>query len=320
MNQGWSLKFRLSVPIEMIAVDENGKFLPTMEFKSYPLDTAVTLFDDMEFYFEKYPHNENKHMDNINGEFYEWVNLCCIANSENSRDAIKKSLPHVEWICDQLAFLIQRPIEYAQIHASCLATPNETEEHIIPIQPPKFRNEAISQTYVNLKIAIYEPQKNFTEREFALFRWYHKSLSANYDIDKFVFLWICLEILLKIFDKKVLSFYTAPCGHKIEICPECNSSTEKEVNGKSLISLLMNELNTSELLSKEMWRFRQFIHGQNKLTQNETDRLTTLVCSLQAAIALGIKKILGGNENNHPIVLPEPYPITQISISGAIEK
>lgn len=314
MSYQWIIKYRISAPMEMLFIDDDGNFLQTAQFKSWPLNENRMAYQGSVFYFSASPSQVENSTKNINGEFFEQILLCCETNAQSSDEAIDNTLNQIEWICDQLAFCIQRPITYDSVTIESMDDESNIEQFILPKQPPKFRNEAITNSIVGKNISIQLPPSNFTEREFAMFRWYHKSLSANYDIDKFVFLWICLEIQLKIFGNQVKSYYQAPCNHLIKSCPDCGTSTERETNGNSLKNLLESELGVTNDIAKELWRFRQFIHGQNKMTTPETERMKTLVMYLQSATNTGIKKIIGLKDDSPPIVETNGNIFSSISL------
>jgi hypothetical protein len=66
--------------------------------------------------------------------------------------------------------------------------------------------------------------------------WYLKSLTANFETDQFIFLWIACEILAADSGLEVREPYRVPkCRHEITACPQCGASTEARVQGPSMV-------------------------------------------------------------------------------------
>jgi hypothetical protein len=65
--------------------------------------------------------------------------------------------------------------------------------------------------------------------------WYLKALTAGFEADHFIFLWIATEILAADSNLKVSEPYRGPeCRHVIANCPECDAPTTKPIWGASV--------------------------------------------------------------------------------------
>lgn len=300
----WIIKSVINFPLELKRTP--GEKVPKkLEFNSRYDPKSETEKDGVRLFFEKFDSNERV---DIQGVTNEYVFLVCEIASETAEGAITTATPYIEWSCDQLAFFTQFPIQIKEHRIYNKENPTEVTIQGMPHQPAKFRQTYYIDCATTWAVVplMDEPVK-FTSRARAVHRWYHKALAADYEIDRFIFLWICLEILCEIDETSIKKPYTnhvKGCGHVIEACPECGTSTEREVNGPTIKEFLISKLNVSENDAKKMWRFRQLVHGENDLTEDEASGLVHLVLNLRIAVNKGIKHIVNLADNNPPIVKP----------------
>ena len=204
----------------------------------------------------------------------------------------------LEDICDNLAFRYQQPIHTVQLEAIDITppvSPGETRDNLLYPYPngykhPKFDSTFSFGTATELRPELRADFSFYTERDRAVFRWHHKALAATSTVEKFIFLMVCLEILSKSYSGKVKEPYTARCGCTIENCPTCKKTTSKEVNGKTLISFLTQELETSDETAKLIWKLRQMVHGAIALDKKSTSKMFEMCEQLNRAVLVGIKK------------------------------
>jgi len=223
-------------------------------------------------------------------------------------------MPSIEWACDQLAFFVQFPITIVSIEIRKVGDPENRQLFPKPPQPAKFRSAWMNNTRVLRDIPLWPKPGHITERDLAALRWYHKALAADYEVDRFVFLWICLEVLCKSSQISVRLPYQAKCGHIMASCPECGESTEREVVGKTLQEYLKTRLKVTEEDAEKLWQFRQLLHGANKLSEESTKDMEKLIMILQSAVNLGLKELLGIAEDGPPIVFPTGVAISALSV------
>ncbi len=94
--------------------------------------------------------------------------------------------------------------------------------------------------------------------------WYLKALTAAFEADHFIFLWIATEILAGDSDLKVSEPYRGPeCGHVISHCPHCNAATTKPVQGASMRRFLTEGFGVDEDIASRLWTARQMLHGRH---------------------------------------------------------
>lgn len=139
----------------------------------------------------------------------------------------------------------------------------------------------------------------------AVLRWFVKSLGTDLLHDRFIFLWIALEILCDASDIKVEAPYVGPCQHRIESCPECGRETTRLVRGATLKKYL-TDCGVSEVQAAELWSMRQLMHGAIPFDSKKLLNLGVLVQPLRAVVAANLKERLG--------ISPDAFP--QVGMSG----
>jgi hypothetical protein len=244
----------------------------------------------------------------INGLESEPVWLVCKLSCNNESDVLDSTMPYIEQATDQLSFFSQCPVLIKSTVVECIEGEAHLSQYPAPIQPPKFKTSIYEKGVSPTKIRLWKIPSNFNERDRAALRWYHKALAAPYEIDKFIFLWVCLEICCKISGESIRAKYVNnACNHTIEACPECGKLTEKEVNGKTMLHYLVEKLNVDDKMAKRMWKFRQLVHGNNALTTKVNKEMEVLVINLQSALCLSIKRRLGFADASFPKVRTDGF-------------
>lgn len=138
----------------------------------------------------------------------------------------------------------------------------------------------------------------------AVLRWFVKASDTEVLHDRFIFLWIALEILFDASDVHVEEPYRGRCGHQIPECPECGKPTTKLVRGASLKAFLQ-KYNVTAQQAKELWAMRQLMHGAIPFDSKKLENLGSLVQPLRAVVAAGLKGRLDKTANDLPIVAAE---------------
>lgn len=250
--------------------------------------------------------------------------------SDSAQSALDKIDYLLELIIDHLSFQLQIPISIFQlevIDASEPFTEGLTRENLVYPFPRgySFAKSLISNPVGDILTLLIPTLDNDIlsiekrTRTRAVLRWYVKGLSSPYEIDKFIYFWVCLEILSADSEISVEGLYKAPCGHEIPNCPICNKPTIKKVQGKTLKRFLTEGLFVDEKIAKELWKMRQMIHGANNLSSKETLKLPELVQKLKKAVLFGLKMKLNIGQDQAPIIIQENVSIGMIALGGKRE-
>ena len=303
MSKIWEVRSEIIFPKAQIAKGKDGGLPKKLKFVSRYIEDSIIEIEEAKLFLKKWEGEPTPGNNNIQGVICESVMLVCSLSGNDGFAAMEKAMQYIEWACDQLSFYAQFPVTI--VSSQLVSLDDETEKYIFPFpkQSAKFRSSRYGNTRGSVMIPLVPTPKHFTERDLAALRWYHKSLAATYEVDRFVFLWVCLEISCKIAGDSVKAHYIGSCGHVIESCPHCGKSTEREVNGKTLQSFLAEKLNVDKDSAKKLWRFRQLLHGQNKLTEESSKEMENLIMILKSAICLALKRRFGFKDQDPPIVL-----------------
>ncbi|MBU7585240.1 MAG: hypothetical protein KAF91_20515 [Nostoc sp. TH1S01] len=235
----------------------------------------------------------------------------------------------LEKIIDDLSFQLQQAVYIFQLEVLdvtpplCIGMNREILLYPFPhgYYSPKYMqsiplgNEAVAFT-PEIR-AEYELKD---EKVRAALRWYIKGLATSFEVDKFAFYWISLEILCSRSDVVVEKPYTAKCGHDIPNCPVCNTSTSKEVNGLTIQKFLVEKNGIDPELARELWKMRQMFHGANHLSIKATKELPRLTIALRYAVMRSLKDALDILQDDLPIVkMDVPSISSGIFIKGTRE-
>lgn len=265
------------------------------------------------------------------GAITEPAEVALETSADSAVDAllIRKVEDLLERICDDLAFQLQLPIRTHVLEILDITPPvssGESREILLfpfpqGFTPLKFMQSAhLGTTATERSPGLTTDLSGIGPRGQAALRWYHKALAAQFELDRFIFYWIVLEILCAERGKHVERPYINMCGHKIESCPTCNTSTSRRVNGPTLITFLTEDLGVDQRDAEALWRFRQMIHGANDLTFDKNEQLSTYCMLLRGAVTLALKRLIGLSDNALPsVALVGPAISTSMCLYGSRE-
>ncbi|GGC67093.1 hypothetical protein [Undibacterium terreum] len=324
MTKTWCVSAIIPFPmIEVNLLNGHIGFPEKMEWASRLVESTINA-GDVSIYLKKCVRSH--WIPYHRGGFCGPAKISLVVDAEDANSALEKVDGLLEDVCDNLAIRLHSPIPIVELEVLDITAPfNLGDERVFLLypfpngyKPPKFQSCAyLNSTQTETFISLSENCINLSKRQKAALRWYHKALTAEFEIDRFIFLMIVLEILCTENDEKISApFRVAKCGHEIPECPTCGVETKKEVNGLSLKSYLVKNLKTDESDARDIWNFRQLVHGANDLSDKKTKDVSTYCLKLQAAVTLGIKNLLGIDENMPPLVSAEAIGISTSIILG----
>lgn len=238
---------------------------------------------------------------------YEGIKIETVLTSETLENCIFESNNLLEQICDNIAFRMQTSIIVRQFIINQIdSLGNKVGEGVLfpfpnGFQPEKFAFSTHFGSVGEANPSLSNVDFNLSAEISAVLKWYHKSLAASFEIDKFVFLFIACEVLCKMNQVQIKKFFTNTCGHQINACPICDATTEKIVNGASIKHFLENECDVSPENSNRVWEFRQILHGANHGFKKEKNT-TEVRLILQQAITKVLKRHLKILDTELPLV------------------
>jgi hypothetical protein len=237
-------------------------------------------------------------------------------------DAVARAHPLLELAVDELSFDLQATVQIVQTDAVDVTPPVAIGDKR-PFQTfsgypgDKFGR---SQDLGSIQTEPSPPLRSFYrepgDRVRAALRWYSKALAATYLQDRFVFLWIALEIFAVDSGIEVVEPLTLRCKHQLETCPECGQATARRVDGRSNRAFL-EARGLDHVLSKKTWELRQMLHGAIPFNSDKLTDLPVVTQRLQAIVAGELKSALDIAPASPPIVLagvPTVHP--SLSLGG----
>jgi hypothetical protein len=242
-----------------------------------------------------------------------WERVVLVADISSTGDkteVLKSVVSLFETILDPLAFELGATVHLGQCEMLDITKPavlDDDRELMIFASIPYGRNaRSVDMECIRGAVAATLPDAvpDYDARASAALRWFNKSLATDLLHDQFIFLWIALEILCDLSPISVQAPYQARCGHLIAQCPECGTTTSREVRGQTIMRFLTSEFAVDEATVRQLWGMRQMMHGAINFESSKLESLPLLVQPLRAAVAAGIKRILGRNPDDAPLVAP----------------
>ncbi len=244
------------------------------------------------------------------GDMNEAAALIIITEDDNINHAQEIITPILDSVLDFLSFQLQSAIRVMQLEAIDITPPiSEGMERDYSTFPPPlgYPSPKSLSAFPPAVNTNYYPDLSFCAKSCSphgrsALRWYVKAIASPLVIDKFIFLWIALEILRSASKVSIKSPYIAMCGHEIPTCPVCGQPTLKEEMGKSIKMFLIDNLGIEESDADELWRLRQLLHGSNDLSFDDVEKLIGMDVILHEAVNNALKYELGFPQDAPPFI------------------
>jgi hypothetical protein len=230
----WRIESVVAVPLELIATDETGEFLPQMQSASRITRTAG-VFGAAEVAVEPVE------LAYFQIELREPVALRFQVAAADAPAAIKAATPVVEDVVESLSFQMQQLVPVVQAEALDVTPPVEVGEereallfpypHGVPL--PKFQASVQLGGVATALSPAIAPLAADARTEAAL-GWHLKAMASPFLAEQFILNWIALEMMWRASGVSVETEYVADCGHTIGECPICKAPTAREVRGASI--------------------------------------------------------------------------------------
>ena len=138
-------------------------------------------------------------------------------------------------------------------------------------------------------------------------------------MDRFIALWIALEILCTVDDVSVKQPVRLDCQHTLDQCPQCGKPTLRAAKGEALREYL-GKYGVDSKEVRKMWQLRQVVHRKNLFDTADSRELTEQVGMLQMVIFSGLKRHLGSAADVAPTATPGFGPVMGVmSVGGDSE-
>ncbi len=228
--------------------------------------------------------------------------------AEDAAHAVEEALPYFERILESLSFQMQVALLIQGLEAIDLTgspAPGDTREFFrwsgfatATFRPRSVPMESLVGRRVPDLMVDLDPDDRRANRALD---WYLKALTALFQADEFIFLWIATEILAADSDLKVNEPYRGQsCGHVISNCPECGAATTKVVQGASMKRFLTDGFGVGPDLASRLWVARQMLHGAHDFDSTIMNELPDLSQRLRAVVVEALKPRLGISDEDPP--------------------
>jgi len=222
------------------------------------------------------------------------------AEVEGPFDAAQAAVPVLDRVLESLSFQMQTALQIQSVRVlDITGSPTIGEDREFAqwsgFATPTFRPTSVPMQSLVGRI-VPDPQIDLDPDDARANRaldWYLKALTAPFEADHFIFLWISCEILAADSEISVIDPFRAPCGHLIEQCPVCETSTARRVQGRSMIRWFTEGFGVEEGIAKRVWKARQMLHGAVAFESTVMEELPELTQWLRAVVVAELKRRLG---------------------------
>jgi hypothetical protein len=239
--------------------------------------------------------------------------------------AVQEAMPFMDRVLESLSFQMQTALQIQSVRAIDLSgAPAVGDERDFTqwsgFATPTFRpvsvpmQSLVGRVVPDLSLDL-DPEDARANRAL---NWYLKALTAHFEADSFIFLWIACEILAADGDLKVSEPYRGPqCDHLIEECPQCHAPTTKTVQGRSMKRWLTEGFEVDGDVARRIWKARQMLHGAVAFDSGIMDELPELAQWLRAVVVAEAKRRLGVPDWDPPFAAPTGLTISpHMGVSG----
>jgi hypothetical protein len=240
------------------------------------------------------------------------------SGADDPTSAIQEAAPFIDRVLESLSFQTQTALQIHSVRAIDLTgEPAVGDERACGewsgFATPTFRATSVPMQSLVGRIVPdvnFDLDPNDAQANRAL-DWYLKALTAPFEADDFIFLWIACEILAADSDIKVSEPYRGPaCGHVIGECPQCRAPTTKPVQGASMKRWLTEGFSVDEEVAKRLWKARQVLHGAHAFDSTIMDDLPELSQWLRAVVVAEVKRRLGVPDDEPPFAAPKGLTVS----------
>jgi hypothetical protein len=229
------------------------------------------------------------------------------SDAEDAAAAADAAVPYLDRVLEALSFQMQFSLQIQGLEGIDLTGPpavGDEREFFrwSGFATPTFRPASVPmQSLIGRRIPdLMVDLDPADQRANRALDWYLKALTAQFEADHFIFLWIAAEILTADSDLKVSEPYLGPaCGHVISHCPQCDAETTKPVQGASIRRFFTEGFGVDENIAKRLWRARQMLHGAYDFDSKVMNELAELSQHLRAVVVAALKPRIG---------IPDPEP------------
>lgn len=163
------------------------------------------------------------------------------------------------------------------------------------------RSTPMGTTQTALIPALRDNYAQLSRRTQDALDWYIKSMHTPWDADRYIFLWICFEILRNATGPKVEESTRLRCGHEITECPECEKPTAQVRQAASTYAFFAM-FGIQPDLAKALWDMRQLVHGAKSFKREQLERLGELLQVLRAICAAALRAAMAIPDDEPPFV------------------
>ncbi len=298
----WRITLLLTFPMYLLSDMSNG-FPDKLEFGTRVAESIT----DIDGVSVRLSPAEDEFPELAGIDMRDPVNLTLELEARDSSEALDLAASSIDLVVDDLSFQLQEPLKAHTLSVLDVTPPLHVgEERQIMYwsgydQYKLARSNGMGTTETVLVPALRHDYAVLPRRTQDALDWYIKSMHTPWDADRYIFLWICFEILRNATGPKVEEPTRLRCQHVLAECPECGKSTAQVRQAASTYEYLAT-FEVQPQLAKDLWGMRQLVHGSKSFKPDQLERLGELLQVLRAICADALRLAMGIPDDSPPFV------------------
>jgi hypothetical protein len=272
------------------------------------IEPRQSWYDGLHFSFAPYPFREKLRGDDlVRGRQTEPASLKTRVWAPTPMEAAVKARRPMFFALDDLAFQLQAPLSIERLDLIDITAPVTSDDLREAATYSGFddlrsrRSLGLGEFEITEKPILRDLDRGANPRVSDALDWYMKGLAAENDADRFIFFWVCFEIIVGIGDIKLYSPQgLAGCAHEIDDCPECGKPAlhynQARTNRAVLKALGVSDPQTT----KRLWEMRQIVHGAHSFTELQSQDLYECMSTIRTATFRALKQMLRWRVDSAP--------------------
>lgn len=289
----WIVDVEFFLPLAQTAINKDGGLPEKMNFEPVYEEAGNPLtIDDVTLSI--HPWIESREKTDAKGLMaYDRAILRAETTISNEDLMFEKVGELLDTIYDRMFFLLQKPVYTGKVWVT--KPDGVTDQHSADFRlcsKSSVGNTTLLERGAESKWLKIELVDLPTDKkiDFAL-HWYRKAIAELVTVDKFIFLWIALEIMCN------------RHGDKVEVtseCVECGHKTTSMGIGRTIRSYLTSFIGIPDQQARDLWSIRQVVHGRS-LNQDQENKLGHLTGLLHCCVTNALKQALNLDHTMRPL-------------------
>jgi hypothetical protein len=274
------------------------------------IDPQESWYDGILFALSKYPYPEWVPGDDlVRGVNTELASLKTLVKARTIPEAAERARGPMYLALDDLAFQLQWPLVIERLDIINITSPvtsgdlREAGSFSGFDHARNQRSTGNGEFSTALKPIMRNLNSSSEQKVADAMDWYMKGLAATNDADRYIFFWVCFEIIVKLGEgvQKYTPQGLAGCHHKLTECPRCHKSALRYNQRETNTAVMRAYGLTDPKEADRLWRMRHIVHGSYHFTPGQSQELYECMTMIRRICFRAIKLMTRWHVESAPL-------------------